>query len=127
MTRIRDYLTVAEAVQLADDLLYHVKQHGKRNIAYYQGRPSALSAIRAPIHPLSAPASAAPAICYHPATLIVSVPATGQDNPILVPYVHCPFAELALSPLAANPDRARLRRPPPGAGQRHPLILAGRI
>ena len=38
VTRIRDYLTVAEAVQLADDLLYHVKQHGKRNIAYYQGQ-----------------------------------------------------------------------------------------
>ena len=38
VTRIRDYLMVAEAVQLADDLLYHVKQHGKRNIAYYQGQ-----------------------------------------------------------------------------------------
>ena len=38
VTRIRDYLTVTEAVQLADDLLYHVKQHGKRNIAYYQGQ-----------------------------------------------------------------------------------------
>lgn len=35
--RLRDYLSVAEAVQLADELLYHVKQHGKRNIAYYQG------------------------------------------------------------------------------------------
>ncbi|MNH07897.1 putative diguanylate cyclase YdaM [compost metagenome] len=33
--RIRDYLSVAEAVTLADELLYHVKQHGKHNIAYY--------------------------------------------------------------------------------------------
>lgn len=36
--RIRDYLTVAEATDLADALLYHVKQHGKHNIAYYQGQ-----------------------------------------------------------------------------------------
>ena len=36
--RIRDYLTVAEATDLADTLLYHVKQHGKHNIAYYQGQ-----------------------------------------------------------------------------------------
>lgn len=36
--RIRDYLTVAEATDLADALLYHVKQHDKHNIAYYQGQ-----------------------------------------------------------------------------------------
>ena len=36
--RIRDYLTAAEATDLADALLYHVKQHGKHNIAYYQGQ-----------------------------------------------------------------------------------------
>lgn len=35
--RIRDYLTVTEAVHLADELLYHVKQHGKHNIACYEG------------------------------------------------------------------------------------------
>ncbi|WP_241462318.1 GGDEF domain-containing protein [Aeromonas finlandensis] len=35
--RIRDYLTVTEAVQLADELLYHVKQQGKHNIACYEG------------------------------------------------------------------------------------------
>ncbi|WP_310597459.1 GGDEF domain-containing protein [Aeromonas aquatica] len=35
--RIRDYLSVAEAVTLADELLYHVKQRGKHNIAYRQG------------------------------------------------------------------------------------------
>ncbi|MNR13331.1 Diguanylate cyclase YdeH [compost metagenome] len=33
--RIRDYLSVADAITLADELLYHVKQHGKHNIAYY--------------------------------------------------------------------------------------------
>ncbi len=36
--RIRDYLTVTEAVHLADELLYHVKQHGKHNIACYEGK-----------------------------------------------------------------------------------------
>lgn len=36
--RIRDYLTVTEAVQLADELLYHVKRHGKHNIACYEGK-----------------------------------------------------------------------------------------
>lgn len=36
--RIRDYLTVTEAVHLADELLYHVKQHGKHNIASYEGK-----------------------------------------------------------------------------------------
>lgn len=36
--RIRDYLTMEDAVSLADELLYHVKQHGKHNIAYYQGQ-----------------------------------------------------------------------------------------
>lgn len=36
--RIRDYLTVTEAVHLADELLYHVKQHGKHNIACYTGK-----------------------------------------------------------------------------------------
>ncbi|MNF65650.1 Diguanylate cyclase YdeH [compost metagenome] len=36
--RIRDYLTVAEATDLADALLYHVKQHGKHNIAFYSGQ-----------------------------------------------------------------------------------------
>ncbi|MEZ6930981.1 hypothetical protein [Aeromonas sp. S16(2024)] len=42
MIRLREYLSVTEAVQLADELLYHVKQHGKQhgkhNIAYYQGQ-----------------------------------------------------------------------------------------
>lgn len=67
VTRIRDYLTVAEAVQLADDLLYHVKQHGKRNIAYTRGKPSALSAIRVTIRPPERPGFCrSPAICYHP-------------------------------------------------------------
>ena len=33
-----DYLTVTEAVHLADELLYHVKQHGKHNIACYEGK-----------------------------------------------------------------------------------------
>ena len=36
--RLREYLSVAEAVQLADELRYPIKQHGKRNIAYYQGQ-----------------------------------------------------------------------------------------
>lgn len=36
--RIRDYLSVAEAVHLADELLYHVKQQGKHNIASYDGQ-----------------------------------------------------------------------------------------
>ncbi|MGN4998259.1 GGDEF domain-containing protein [Aeromonas sp. 61P] len=36
--RIRDYLTVTEAVHLADELLYHVKQQGKHNIACYEGK-----------------------------------------------------------------------------------------
>ena len=36
--RIREFLTVAVASDLADALLYHVKQHGKHNIAYYQGQ-----------------------------------------------------------------------------------------
>ncbi|MGY3859715.1 GGDEF domain-containing protein [Aeromonas intestinalis] len=36
--RIRDYLQVTDAVALADELLYHVKQHGKHNIAYYHGQ-----------------------------------------------------------------------------------------
>ncbi|MCH7372620.1 diguanylate cyclase [Aeromonas sp. MR16] len=35
--RIRDYLSVADAITLADELLYHVKQRGKHNIAYRQG------------------------------------------------------------------------------------------
>lgn len=36
--RIRDYLTVTDAITLADELLYHVKLNGKHNIAYYQGQ-----------------------------------------------------------------------------------------
>lgn len=35
---VHDELTVADAVTLADELLYHVKQHGKNNIAYRQGQ-----------------------------------------------------------------------------------------
>jgi diguanylate cyclase (GGDEF)-like protein len=52
--RIRDYLTVADAVALADELLYHVKQHGKHNIAFYHGQ--AIELIRAddvPVQPAS--------------------------------------------------------------------------
>jgi diguanylate cyclase (GGDEF)-like protein len=44
--RIRDYLTVTEAVHLADELLYHVKQHGKHNIACYEGK--AIRLLRLP-------------------------------------------------------------------------------
>ncbi|MGY3904486.1 GGDEF domain-containing protein [Aeromonas lusitana] len=47
--RIRDYLTVPDAVTLADELLYHVKQHGKHNIAYYQGQKIRL--VREPTPP----------------------------------------------------------------------------
>ncbi|MEG0010187.1 MAG: GGDEF domain-containing protein [Aeromonas sp.] len=47
--RIRDYLTVPDAVTLADELLYHVKQHGKHNIAYYQGQEIRL--VREPTPP----------------------------------------------------------------------------
>lgn len=45
--RIRDYLAVADAVTLADELLYHVKQHGKHNIAYRQGKEIRL--VREPV------------------------------------------------------------------------------
>ncbi|KXU80369.1 GGDEF domain-containing protein [Aeromonas enteropelogenes] len=51
--RIRDYLTVSEAVHLADELLYHVKQHGKHNIAWYEGQE-----IRLIREPSAQPASA---------------------------------------------------------------------
>ncbi|MGL5812220.1 MAG: GGDEF domain-containing protein [Aeromonas sp.] len=47
--RIRDYLTVPDAVALADELLYHVKQHGKHNIAYYRGQE--IHQIREPAAP----------------------------------------------------------------------------
>ena len=47
--RIRDYLTVSDAITLADELLYHVKQHGKHNIAHYQGQHIEL--IRTPERP----------------------------------------------------------------------------
>ncbi|MNE68160.1 hypothetical protein D3C80_1638090 [compost metagenome] len=47
--RIRDYLTVSDAITLADELLYHVKQHGKHNIAHYQGQHIEL--IRTPESP----------------------------------------------------------------------------
>ena len=96
MTCIRDYLTVAEAVQLADDLLYHVKQHGKRNIAYYQGQTIRL--VRDPgadSSPERPGFCRSPAICYHPATLIVSVPATGGITPYWCPMSIASFAELA--------------------------------
>ena len=92
VTRIRDYLTVAEAVQLADDLLYHVKQHGKRNIAYYQGQTIRL--VRDPgdnSAPRAARLRRSPAICYHPGHADCFRPGHGADNPILVPYVHCLF------------------------------------
>lgn len=47
--RIRDYLAVSEAVALADELLYHVKQHGKHNIAFYEGQ--SIELIRATDEP----------------------------------------------------------------------------
>ncbi|MFC5706664.1 GGDEF domain-containing protein [Aeromonas eucrenophila] len=50
--RIRDYLTVPDAVTLADELLYHVKQRGKHNIAYYQGQ--AIRLVREPSAPQTA-------------------------------------------------------------------------
>lgn len=50
--RIRDYLSVTEAVTLADELLYHVKQHGKHNIAYYHRQKIRL--VRTPATPSSA-------------------------------------------------------------------------
>ena len=39
---IHEYMTVPNAITLADELLYHVKQHGKHNIAYHQEQGIAL-------------------------------------------------------------------------------------
>lgn len=36
IVRIHNYLTVTDVINQADELLYHVKQHGKHNIAFYR-------------------------------------------------------------------------------------------
>ncbi|WP_081843613.1 GGDEF domain-containing protein [Aeromonas taiwanensis] len=63
LVRLRDYMTVTEAVHLADELLYHVKQNGKHNIAWYEGQGIRL--VRDPSD-LSASADEAPLLPSRP-------------------------------------------------------------
>lgn len=44
MIRIRDYMTVNDAIAFADELLFYVKQNGKHNIARHYGMGVRLSA-----------------------------------------------------------------------------------